>query len=56
LAVDFEFRVQLASKKVDSNVIPSKDGKKLFVVGVQPRGELVRFQSQLLPNVAIVVS
>jgi serine/threonine protein kinase len=26
-----------------SHVIPSKDGKKLFVVGVQPRGELVRY-------------
>jgi eukaryotic-like serine/threonine-protein kinase len=27
-------------------VLPSKDGKKLFVVGVQPRGELVRFDAK----------
>jgi Tol biopolymer transport system component len=27
-------------------VLPSKDGKKLFVVGVQPRGELVRFDAR----------
>jgi serine/threonine protein kinase/Tol biopolymer transport system component len=27
-------------------VLPSKDGKKLFVVGAQPRGELVRFDAR----------
>jgi len=27
-------------------VLPSKDGKKLFVVGVQPRGELVRYDAK----------
>ena len=27
-------------------VLPSRDGKKLFVVGVQPRGELVRFDAR----------
>jgi eukaryotic-like serine/threonine-protein kinase len=26
--------------------VPSKDGKKLFVVGVQPRGELARFDAK----------
>jgi Tol biopolymer transport system component len=26
--------------------LPSKDGKKLFVVGVQPRGELVRYDAK----------
>jgi Tol biopolymer transport system component len=28
------------------NPLPSKDGKKLFVVGVQPRAELVRYDSK----------
>jgi eukaryotic-like serine/threonine-protein kinase len=28
------------------DVIPSKDGKKLFVIGVQPRAELVRFDAK----------
>ena len=28
------------------NPIPSKDGKKLFVIGVQPRAELVRYDSK----------
>jgi len=27
-------------------VLPSKDGKKLFVVGMQPRGELVRYDAK----------
>src|SRR5262249_31799032 len=26
--------------------VPSKDGKKLFVIGAQPRAELVRYDSQ----------
>ena len=29
-----------------SNPLPSKDGKKLFVVGVQKRGELVRYDAK----------
>jgi serine/threonine protein kinase/Tol biopolymer transport system component len=29
-----------------SNPVPSQDGKKLFVVGLQARGELVRFDSR----------
>lgn len=29
-----------------SNPLPSKDGKKLFVVGIQPRAELVRYDSK----------
>jgi Tol biopolymer transport system component len=28
------------------NPLPSKDGKKLFVIGVQPRAELVRYESK----------
>jgi Tol biopolymer transport system component len=29
-----------------SGVVPSKDGKRLFVVGLQQRGELIRFDSK----------
>jgi Tol biopolymer transport system component len=29
-----------------TNVLPSKDGRKLFVVGVQPRAELVRYDTK----------
>jgi len=29
-----------------SSMVPSKDGKKLFVVGVQPRAELVRYDTK----------
>jgi serine/threonine protein kinase/Tol biopolymer transport system component len=29
-----------------ANPLPSKDGKKLFVIGVQPRAELVRYDSK----------
>jgi serine/threonine protein kinase/Tol biopolymer transport system component len=29
-----------------SDVIPSRDGKKLFVIGVQPRAELVRYEGK----------
>jgi len=29
-----------------SDVIPSRDGKKLFVIGVQPRAELVRYEAK----------
>ena len=28
-----------------TNVVPSKDGKQLFVIGVQPRAELVRYDT-----------
>ena len=29
-----------------SNPLPSRDGKKLFVVGIQPRAELVRYDAK----------
>jgi Tol biopolymer transport system component len=40
--------VQLTAGPLEfAQFIPSKDGKKLFVVGVQPRAELVRFDAKL---------
>ena len=39
--------VQLSAGPVDFvSPVPSADGKKLFAIGSQPRGELVRFDSQ----------
>jgi eukaryotic-like serine/threonine-protein kinase len=39
--------VQLSSGPLDfSGPIPSKDGKKLFVIGSQPRGELARYDAK----------
>jgi Tol biopolymer transport system component len=44
---------QLTTGPIDfSSPVPSQDGKKLFVVGAQPRGELVRYDArsrQFLP-------
>jgi eukaryotic-like serine/threonine-protein kinase len=34
--------------------LPSKDGKKLFVVGEQPRGELVRYSAKLHQSVTFL--
>ena len=39
--------VQLTTGPLEfSNPLPSKDGKKLFVVGIQPRAELVRYDAK----------
>jgi serine/threonine protein kinase/Tol biopolymer transport system component len=39
--------VQLTAGPLDfPSLAPSKDGKKLFVIGVQPRAELVRFDTK----------
>jgi eukaryotic-like serine/threonine-protein kinase len=38
--------IQLTAGPLDfSSPLPSKDGKKLFVIGSQPRGELIRYDS-----------
>ncbi len=39
--------VQLTTGPLEfSNPLPSRDGKKLFVVGIQPRAELVRYDAK----------
>ncbi len=39
--------VQLTTGPLEfANPVPSKDGKKLFVIGIQPRAELVRYDAK----------